>query len=114
MAPELHDGKAYTAAVDIWSLGAIAFCARSGSPPFTSLAAMFHYVIGNAQFPMAPLTSSSTNCSDFIRAVMAPSAANRLTIEEAKKHVWLRWYRNTAVSAGRRYISQSAHVLHSI
>ena len=97
----------YTVAVDIWSLGEIAFRALTGKQPFPrSLGA---YVKGASPFPVDVLQArgvSKQGCN-FLKSLMAPMPKDRLTAEEALSHVWIEPQKPVLVSAAtemQRYI----------
>ncbi|KUI59138.1 Calcium/calmodulin-dependent protein kinase type 1 [Cytospora mali] len=97
MAPELIqatnvESKPYTAAVDIWSLGAIAFCACTGRPPFASQYETYDFTRGLIEFPKGALSNCSQALTDFVMATMAISPAERPTADEILSHSWVRPY----------------------
>lgn len=75
MAPEARSSNSYTAAVDIWSLGAVAYYMRTGSAPPTNL--------------IPSLPNSGKSCTDFVMRAMAHVPAQRLTIQQVLAHGWL-------------------------
>ena len=81
--------KEYTVAVDIWSLGEIAFRALTGKRPFPrSLRA---YIKGTSPFPVEILQEygvSGEGCN-FLSGLMAPMPKNRLTARDALSHIWI-------------------------
>ena len=91
MAPELvkDDPEHYTPAVDVWSLGAIAFCLRTGNPPFLTPASLRAYANDHKVFPIKPLQDSSAYCVDFVRHTMQDIPARRSTIDYVLTHPWL-------------------------
>ncbi|ESA43160.1 hypothetical protein NCU16631 [Neurospora crassa OR74A] len=90
MAPELwHTSERYTSAVDVWALGAIAFCMRTGSPPFPNPLTLANYPEDPTVFPTLKLRSSTQPCRGFITGAMAAIPQERLTIIEAVGHYWL-------------------------
>ncbi|EGO57469.1 hypothetical protein NEUTE1DRAFT_42121 [Neurospora tetrasperma FGSC 2508] len=90
MAPELwHTSERYTSAVDVWALGAIAFCMRTGSPPFPNPVTLANYPEDPTVFPTLKLRSSTQPCRGFITGAMAAIPQERLTIVEAVGHYWL-------------------------
>ncbi|KAL3475998.1 kinase-like domain-containing protein [Aspergillus californicus] len=92
MAPELYDtlSPQYTAAVDIWSLGAVAFCLRTCSPPFRTIKHLLDYTRDHrVQFPIRPLGTSSGFCMNFILGAMEDLPERRFTIEHVLAHEWL-------------------------
>ena len=97
----------YTVAVDIWSLGEIAFRALTGKQPFPRSLGV--YVKGASPFPVAVLQAhgvSKQGC-DFLRSLMAPMPKDRLTAQEALSHVWIEPQKPILVSASakmQRYI----------
>ncbi|OTA53188.1 kinase-like protein, partial [Hypoxylon sp. EC38] len=95
MAPEIYSPSslsAYTAAVDMWSLGTVAFRVRTGRLPWDSKDEKFAYYNNISSFPDLPLvrSGSSKRCKTFIEAVMARKPVDRLTAEQALGHKWLR------------------------
>ena len=94
MAPELFDDSSgqYTPAVDVWALGALTFCMRSGGPPFRSNKHLFDYVHGKVYFPMRELGTSSGFCLGFVMAAMEVAPERRMTIEQVLGHDWLSMY----------------------
>ncbi|KAI1407942.1 kinase-like domain-containing protein [Hypoxylon sp. FL1857] len=83
MAPEVYqDTCIHTAAVDMWSLGAVAFHLLTGRLPRKD---------NYTPFPVWPLNDkgSSQRCIAFIRVTMARRPEDRLTAQEALDHAWL-------------------------
>ncbi|KAI0401987.1 kinase-like protein [Xylaria palmicola] len=89
MAPELFGSSEYTSAVDVWALGAVAFCMRTGSPPFGTHMELLDYHRGQMSFPRCPLGSSSGFCMNFVLGAMTERPERRLTIEQVLAHDWL-------------------------
>ncbi|KAL0473856.1 kinase-like protein, partial [Neurospora intermedia] len=90
MAPEVWDtSQRYTFDIDVWALGAIAFCMRTGSPPFPNPTTLGHYQNDPTSFPIQGLRSSSQPCRGFILDSMAAIPQERLTITEVLGHHWL-------------------------
>ncbi len=102
MAPEVHDDteESYTASVDVWSLGAVAFCARTGHPPFRSLKQIFEYARDRMQFPIQPIAYDSGLFANFGMGAMEQSPSRRLTIDKAIEHPWL----SMSLNKGQRYV----------
>ena len=90
MALELFDdaGGQYTAAVDVWALGAVAFCLRTGEPPFRLSRNLFEYVHGRTRFPAHVLRTSSGLCLDFVMGALAEAPRRRWTIGQVLGHGW--------------------------
>ncbi|CAG7926454.1 unnamed protein product [Penicillium olsonii] len=91
MAPELvkDDPEHYTPAVDVWALGAVAFCLRTGNPPFLTPLSLRAYANDHKVFPIKPLQDSSAYCVDFVRHTMQDIPARRSTIDYVLTHPWL-------------------------
>lgn len=88
IAPELLGDSlnSYTAAVDVWALGAVAFCMRTDFPPFPTLQHLMNYVRDHkTQFPVRPLGRSSGFCMNFVLSTMAESPERRLTIDQVPR-----------------------------
>ncbi|KAJ5648572.1 kinase-like domain-containing protein [Penicillium lividum] len=84
MAPELFGNSSdpYTAAVDVWALGAVTFCMRTGSSPFRNLQSLLDYARDyKTQFPIRQLRTSSAFCTSFIlpRACVSEEALEKET-----------------------------------
>ena len=62
----------YTNAVDIWSIGVIAFLILTGETLFTSLARLHQFVTGGIQFPDATLVANNVSRQGrlFVKALM--------------------------------------------
>ncbi|KAK3401038.1 kinase-like domain-containing protein [Sordaria brevicollis] len=89
MAPELVDSKdAYTTAVDVWAMGAVAFCLLVGASPFYKLDDMLEYCAGIGPFPTRELGASSGFSIDFILRAMDPVPHQRLSVQQALTHDW--------------------------
>jgi calcium/calmodulin-dependent protein kinase I len=85
----LDVGDQYTVAVDIWSLGEIAFRALTGESPFP-ITRLGPYVRGKTEFPVHVLQihSISSDGCNFVRSLMAPLPKDRLTAKDAMSHAW--------------------------
>ena len=82
--------KEYTVAVDIWSLGEIAFRALTGEQPFP-IRSLRAYIRGASPFPIEMLQAhgvSKEGC-DFLSSLMAPMPKDRLTAGGALSHIWI-------------------------
>lgn len=94
MAPELFGQKdvsaSFTSAVDVWSLGAVAFCVRTGKAPFENTFELCKFSSGTMRFPTQPLMNSSGAFVDFVFSLMEKSPAFRLTMTEVLEHEWMR------------------------
>ncbi|KAJ6032546.1 kinase-like domain-containing protein [Penicillium herquei] len=90
MAPEARSSNSYTAAVDIWSLGAVAYYMRTGFAPSTNPSNLNNYARDyDKNFPFRTLRNSGAFCTDFVMRAMAEVPEQRLTIEQALAHDWL-------------------------
>jgi serine/threonine protein kinase len=80
----------YTSAVDVWSLGAVAFRMVTGLPPFPTIPHLMKYARDHkTHFPIRLLGASSGFCMNFALGTMAEAPERRLTIEEVLAHDWL-------------------------
>jgi serine/threonine protein kinase len=83
----------YTVAVDIWSLGEIAFRALTGEQPFPRpfSRSLRPYIRGASPFPVKILQAhrvSEEGC-DFVKSLMTPMPKDRLTARDALSHIWI-------------------------
>lgn len=89
-APEVRSSSSYTKAVDVWSLGAVAYYMRIGFPPFTNRPDLYNYPRDyDWNFPFQMLSNSGEFCKDFVMRAMAEVPEQRLAIEQALAHDWL-------------------------
>ena len=82
----------YTNAVDVWSVGVIAFLILSAETPFKDRGLLNQYVMSNLLFPLDVLLSNkvSTQGCDFVKSLMAPNSENRPSVKDCLQHSWLR------------------------
>jgi len=112
-APEIFRNEEYDKSVDCWALGVIAFISLCGFPPFFSnqefrenecmlLNAPFWVFFnenttdlrddilrGNVQFPEPYWSAISVEAKDFVRQLLNINPQQRMTAEQALKHLWL-------------------------
>lgn len=80
----------YTAAVDIWALGAIAFCTCIGRPPFKNDHETDDFVRGLVGFPVSALSECDQATTNFIMAAMAKLPAHRPTVHQILSYPWIK------------------------
>lgn len=79
----------YTHAVDIWSLGIIAYLMITGESLFEDPHLLSEYIAGNFEFPIHPLFDQVEG-RDFIKCLLAPKPEDRPKTKECLEHPWLR------------------------
>lgn len=92
VAPEVIRAETYTPAVDIWSLGVLAYNMLSGKLPFdgNNIKEVLRRVrAGRYSFPDAEWGDISDEAKDFIRGLLEVDPKKRLTAREALAHSWL-------------------------
>jgi WD40 repeat protein len=82
-----NDLGAFSLAVDIWSVGAVAFKMVTSRLPFSEPGQLFNYVVHQTPFPIEELMTA--NCAKFIADAMAPSPRRRPTSRAALSYDWL-------------------------
>ena len=94
-APEIlgwidEDLDEYTAAVDIWSMGCLAYTLLAHKP--MTEREVKQYSKGMRHLPVDHLISNnvSDQATDFLRALLVPVPTDRLTAHMALQHPWLR------------------------
>lgn len=86
---DLEPSQTYSLAVDIWSVGAIAFRIAAGRVPFPpNSRELYRYVVVGGPFPSDD--SLSAECVAFITSAMSPSPSRRPTAKEAMERPWVR------------------------
>ena len=81
----------YTNAVDIWSLGCIAYWLLTFSTPFPNGAGLLLYCAGKTAFPLIPLdvANAPRACIHCIQSLIARFPWDRLTASQALDSRWL-------------------------
>jgi calcium-dependent protein kinase len=116
---EFGSTKGYTAAVDCWSLGVIAYMLLSGTPPFKGrrdrevLQAVRRgkYTLSGPKWD-----NVSEEAKDFIRHLLVYNPSKRMTAETALKHPWLQSARKAITTNANNEASKplDAEVLKSL
>jgi len=93
-APEVlgfTDADSYTNAVDIWSLGVIAFLILTGETLFKNQRRLVLYVTGRFIFPVDTLVANkvSEEGCEFVKDLMAPESKDRPGAEKSLRNPWL-------------------------
>jgi calcium/calmodulin-dependent protein kinase I len=92
VAPEVLQQKPYGKAVDVWSIGVIAYILLCGYPPFydESDANLFAQIIkGEYEFDSPYWDDISDSAKDFISHLMCCDPDMRYTCEQALIHEWI-------------------------
>lgn len=84
---EPEDGGVFSMAVDIWSVGVIAFQLVTGRLPFLDTRQLHEYVVRKSPFETE--SSVRPECGDFIRKTIVVSPHDRLSSREALAHPWI-------------------------
>lgn len=109
VAPEVIRAETYTPAVDIWSLGVLAYNMLSGKLPFdgNNIKEVLRRVrAGKYSFPPSEWDDISDDAKDFIRGLLELDPKKRMTAREALEHGWL-----TSTSISERAITNDRSAL---
>jgi len=90
LPPEMVAGEEHDAAVDIWSLGVLAYEFLHGGPPFEASGHNETYkriLAVDLHFPDDPCASDEAR--DLIRRLLVKEPAARLPLEGVLRHVWI-------------------------
>eukprot|EP01039_Chlorochromonas_danica_P001280 gene1280-1398_t len=93
IAPEIISGKPYGKPVDMWSFGVIFYILLGGYPPFqddNEHALMRKITRGEYQFHKDYWGSVSDEAKDLIRGLLTVDMNQRLTIDQALSHSWVK------------------------
>ncbi|XP_062873947.1 serine/threonine-protein kinase Chk2 isoform X1 [Trichomycterus rosablanca] len=97
LAPEVFTAEStggYTHAVDCWSLGVLLFICLGGYPPFnsdsSSMSVRDQILSGHYCFIKSRWESVSPQAKDLVKKLLVVEPKNRLSIEEALQHPWLK------------------------
>ncbi|CEF60574.1 Calcium/calmodulin-dependent protein kinase I [Strongyloides ratti] len=92
VAPEVLQQKPYGKAVDVWSIGVIAYILLCGYPPFydENDANLFAQIIrGEYEFDSPFWDDISDSAKDFISHLMCCDPSRRFNCDEALRHPWI-------------------------
>lgn len=92
VAPEVIRAETYTPAVDIWSLGVLAYNMLSGKLPFdgNNIKEVLRRVrAGKYSFPSSEWDDISHDAKHFISGLLELDPKKRLTAQQALQHPWL-------------------------
>lgn len=93
MSPERITGQPYSYSCDVWSLGVVLFCLTTGKYPFDTQDGFFGLEEAIVNDPLPPLPNSySSDCRNFIKALLHRDPTKRLTAKEALNHPFLASY----------------------
>ncbi|KAK0716152.1 kinase-like domain-containing protein [Lasiosphaeris hirsuta] len=85
------DDRAHVGALDMWSLGAVAFRIMTNTGAFPNFMELAEYCSGTRAFPVATLESCaiSGEGQSFVAALMSLKPEHRPLADEARKHPWI-------------------------
>lgn len=92
VAPEILHGNSYTSAVDLWSLGVIAYILLCGFPPFydENNAALFAAIKAcEYDFPSPFWDDVSTGAKDLIQRLLVVKPKDRYSAQQVLDHPWV-------------------------
>ena len=96
-APEVVEQKSYGAAVDMWSLGVIAYILVTGAMPRDLWKSALKYgrvTEDDFGFDCYEWDTVSTEARDFMRACLTYNPAKRLSAKDALEHPWMKHVSN--------------------
>ena len=105
-APEIIVDEPYSKAVDLWSLGIMAYLMVSGKLPFNSedeneIARQVVY--DEPDYTRNPVWKNiSSECKDFIKKLLNKDQNKRMTIKEALEHKWINMFDENKLTEKRK------------
>ena len=96
-APEVVEQKSYGAAVDMWSLGVIAYILVTGAMPRDLWKSALKYGRVTEEdfgFDCYEWDTVSSKARDFVRACLTYNPAKRLSAKDALEHPWMKHVSN--------------------
>lgn len=94
VAPEIILGKPYNSAIDIWSVGVIAYILLAGYEPFYDERGDTHIfrkiIKGDFEFHSPWWDDVSDDAKDFVSKLLKLDPNNRLTAKQALEHKWIK------------------------
>lgn len=95
IAPEVLLSDGYNEKCDIWSIGVILYTLLAGRPPFEGsdvLEIIRKVRIGDYDLDIHELSKTSREAKDLIASLLTKDPAERITLEEALEHSWIKLY----------------------
>eukprot|EP00928_Gymnodinium_smaydae_P031013 TRINITY_DN22905_c0_g1_i1.p1 TRINITY_DN22905_c0_g1~~TRINITY_DN22905_c0_g1_i1.p1 ORF type:complete len:510 (-),score=111.15 TRINITY_DN22905_c0_g1_i1:264-1793(-) len=86
----LGQPSSYGKQADMWSLGVILYIMLSGVPPFEDEGLYESIMEGRFEFDVPEWSAVSPDAKDLVKRLMTVNPAERLTIQQALDHHWLR------------------------
>lgn len=92
MSPEIVQRLPYSKPVDMWSCGVVLFVLLSGYLPFVGNNQRLFEIISTGNFLMRKKQWDhiSDSAKDLVRLLLTKDPNNRITVEEALNHPWIR------------------------
>ncbi|XP_065178419.1 MAP kinase-activated protein kinase 2-like [Sycon ciliatum] len=98
-APEIFGTNGYDKSCDAWSIGVVVYIMMSGYPPFSASKREKRHGLtrgmrtriqeADYEFPDKEWKHVSSECQNFIRALLTSDTERRMTVTDALQHKWL-------------------------
>ena len=109
VAPEIILGKPYNSAIDIWSVGVIAYILLAGYEPFYDERGDTHIfrkiIKGDFEFHSPWWDDVSDEAKDFVSKLLKLDPLKRLSADQALEHPWILSAETMTEARGRRQLN---------